>query len=161
MSDARTTPPSFDELVGLIETNFKDVLRYAVGSTPERIEKAWERYKVLNHLHQDSQPPAVKGADLTADEVHGRVLDHQRKGMSLEKAIYTVGYEDAQIKYESPTAAGDGKEAIEFAEWIHESRLIHDIDGSWYYEDEDGLKRDTIKKADTTAQLYDIFKNRK
>lgn len=61
MSDARTTPPSFEEMVGLIEKLFKDFLQSQKCFTDDEIEEGWRRYKTLNHLYQDSQPPAVKG----------------------------------------------------------------------------------------------------
>lgn len=56
MSDARTTPPSFDDLVGLIEKNFKDYLKQSQAFNDKEIEEGWVRYKTLNHLYQDGMP---------------------------------------------------------------------------------------------------------
>jgi hypothetical protein len=54
-SDARQTPPSFNEMIGLIKKLFTDYLEDVVKSKPDEIEKAWERYKTLNHLYQDNR----------------------------------------------------------------------------------------------------------
>jgi len=54
-SDARQTPPSFDEMVGLIKKLFTDYLEDVVKSKPSEIAKSWERYKVLNHLYQNER----------------------------------------------------------------------------------------------------------
>lgn len=59
-SDALQHAPSFDEMVGLIKKLFTDYLQDVLKSSPEEIEKAWMRYKTLNHLYQDiPQPRAV------------------------------------------------------------------------------------------------------
>jgi len=52
-SDARQAPPSFDEMVELIKKLFVDYLEDVLKSPPHEIEKAWQRYKCLNHLYQD------------------------------------------------------------------------------------------------------------
>lgn len=53
MSDARETTPSFDELVELIEKNFKQYLRSTKIFDESHIEDGWQRYKALNNLYQD------------------------------------------------------------------------------------------------------------
>jgi hypothetical protein len=57
-SDALQQPPSFDDMVGLIKKLFTDYLTDIQKNafTAEEIEKAWERYKILNHLYQDESP---------------------------------------------------------------------------------------------------------
>jgi uncharacterized protein DUF551 len=65
-SDARTTPPSFDELVGLIKKLFKDSLEITKAFTVDEIESGWQRYKTLNHLYQDgvaATEAVSKGSD--------------------------------------------------------------------------------------------------
>lgn len=54
-SDARQTPPSFDEMVELIKKLFTDYLEDVIKSKPSEIAKSWERYKVLNHLYKNAQ----------------------------------------------------------------------------------------------------------
>jgi hypothetical protein len=54
-SDARLTPPSFDEMVGLIKKLFTDYLEDVMKTPPSQIAEAWERYSCLNHLYQDEQ----------------------------------------------------------------------------------------------------------
>jgi len=49
----REATPSFDDLVALIEKNFKDYLRRSQAFTDAEIEDGWERYKAINHLYQD------------------------------------------------------------------------------------------------------------
>lgn len=61
-SDARQTPPNFDEMVELIKKLFTDYLEDVLNSTPTEIEKSWERYKCLNHLYQAE--PAMPNGDL-------------------------------------------------------------------------------------------------
>lgn len=55
MSDALQHAPSFDDMVGLIKKLFTDYLQDIRPKmvTPEEIDKAWERYKTLNHLWRD------------------------------------------------------------------------------------------------------------
>lgn len=54
-SDAAVFPPSFDEMVGLLEKLFKDGLEMTKAFTTEEIEAGWVRYKTLNHLYKDEQ----------------------------------------------------------------------------------------------------------
>lgn len=64
-SDALQHTPSFDQMVGLIKKLFTDYLQDILKSTPEEIEKSWERYKTLNHLWRDEPhgPMWVKASD--------------------------------------------------------------------------------------------------
>ncbi len=57
MSDALQHPPSFEQMVGLIEKLFKDSLEMTKAFTAEEIEQGWQRYKTLNHLYQDESKP--------------------------------------------------------------------------------------------------------
>lgn len=59
-SDARQTPPSFDEMVEMIKKLFTDYLEDHVKSKPSEITKSWERYRALNHLWQDGQQPVPR-----------------------------------------------------------------------------------------------------
>jgi hypothetical protein len=61
-SDALAHAPTFDEMVELIEKNFKDVLELSGITEPDRIADAWRRYKILNHLYQDQPPSTTQGA---------------------------------------------------------------------------------------------------
>lgn len=68
MSDALQHPPSFEQMVVLIEKLFKDYLQDIAKKafTPEEIGKAWERYKTLNHLYRLSPHPGptwIKASD--------------------------------------------------------------------------------------------------
>lgn len=45
--------PSFDDLVAIIEKNFKAVELQNGEYTVEEVEHNWQRYKVLNHLYED------------------------------------------------------------------------------------------------------------
>lgn len=60
-SDARETPPSFDELVDMIKKLFVDYLEDVLKSPPSETEKSWERYKTLNHLYKPAQHPGSIG----------------------------------------------------------------------------------------------------
>src|SRR5688572_25775311 len=79
-SDARPTPPSFDELVELIKKLFIDYLEDVIKSPPSEIAKSWERYKVLNHLWQD------EGA-LTIADYEEVLADHRRLVKKLDELI--------------------------------------------------------------------------
>lgn len=59
LSDARKTQPSFDELVEIIKKLFTDYLEDVIKSKPSEIEKSWQRYKVLNHLHKSKDQPVI------------------------------------------------------------------------------------------------------
>lgn len=81
MSDARTTQPSFDEMVELIKKLFTDYLEDHVKSKPSEIKKSWERYRTLNHLWQDGHnkptfwdvAKAFKWAAEYRDEIGGQL----------------------------------------------------------------------------------------
>lgn len=52
-SDALASPPNFDQLVAMIEKLFRDYLADVMKEPAKGIDKAWERYKILNHLYRD------------------------------------------------------------------------------------------------------------
>lgn len=52
-SDALASPPNFDQLVAMIEKLFRDYLTDVMKEPAKGIDKAWERYKILNHLYRD------------------------------------------------------------------------------------------------------------
>lgn len=61
----REQTPTFDQLVSIIEKNFKEYLRQSRAFTDEEIENNWQRYKTLNHLWQDNT--TIPQQDLPAD----------------------------------------------------------------------------------------------
>jgi hypothetical protein len=68
-SDALQHSPSFDQMVAMIEKLFKDYLTDVRKNaiTHESIEKAWQRYKTLNHLYQDGHMTNNPNTQLPAD----------------------------------------------------------------------------------------------
>lgn len=53
-SDALASHPNFDQLVSMIKKLFYDYQEDVLKASKDRIDKAWERYKTLNHLFLDA-----------------------------------------------------------------------------------------------------------
>jgi hypothetical protein len=87
-SDARQTPPSFDEMTSLIKKLFTDYLEDVLKSSPEEIEKAWVRYKTLNHLYREDQ--TMTGAVWVKGQYDR--LYNQLKGEPERKIVCWVDY---------------------------------------------------------------------
>jgi len=51
-SDALASHPNFNQLVSMIKKLFYDYQEDVLKASTDRIDKAWERYKTLNHLFQ-------------------------------------------------------------------------------------------------------------
>jgi hypothetical protein len=141
-----------------------EIIQHFASHVPVRLDEWSTLLAEINAaLQAASQPPAVRGAVWVQDELphYGRMVLVEYHDGSFGKTCLLPNISDdfwgRTVKRwldESPTAAGDGKEAIEFSEWIEENRITRDIDGAWIYQ-EIGA---TYVKAFTTAQLYDIFK---
>lgn len=166
MSDALQHPPSFEQMVGLIEKLFKDYLQDIRPKmvTSEEIDKAWQRYKTLNHLWQDDQPqPGAVSATIEygVEKFEGwyawfrigvqkfRLQDATDK----EHAEWYVKMLHIAFANLGGTAVAGREEdnAVAFAEWLYENFKGYDpIADKWVYGEDEN--RYTIK------ELYKIFK---
>lgn len=143
----------------------EDVIRVADDYFNEQLKEALkDELEDLRVNESDqvraSQPPAVKGAEdkyelaftpCTADDPRMTGMYQSADGESE----FCVRELHVPVK-ESPTAAGDGKEdAVAFGDWAIENNWVIGYNNLWWLDDE------TYKGTGlTTAQLYDIFKNR-
>jgi len=97
-SDALAHAPTFNELVELIEKNFRDVLEGSRAFTPEEIDKSWSRYKALNHLYQDEpaiQPPSAPAVDLEekANQIYKELCEREGRAYHIKEAAdFCLGY---------------------------------------------------------------------
>lgn len=179
MSDALQHAPSFNEMVGLIEKLFKDYLQDIRPKmvTSEEIDKAWERYKTLNHLWQDEpQPGAVwvkaNKFKYELEVVYHAKYDDNNKGAGYFNEEYEGGnhvfiWQDGADTFqnsfhrllildESGTAAGreedavKGKDMFTFIQWCfneHPGMITKEHD-EWYLSDS------------TFPELYELFKQK-
>lgn len=89
----RQTPPSFDEMVKLIERNFKDFLKQSKGFTYQEILTYWEEYKLYNHLWREDENVPVSGQGaIWVKGDYDRLYD-QLKAESERKIVCWVNYE--------------------------------------------------------------------
>lgn len=160
MSDARTTPPSFDEMVGLIKKMYSDYLEDVLKSKPEEIEKSWERYKTLNHLWRDEAQLGtwVKASDrLPGYETpvkwrdgndHSHVTNGKIPLIHMAKPFLT-GWE----WYDEGTAAGREEDGNEFVKILDNALAA----GNQVLEQ---LKKENAAQEDAVAFAEWVYKNR-
>ena len=55
IEDIATSAPGFDDLVRIIEKNFKAGLFQSKAFTPYEVDAEWEKFKFRNHLYQDEK----------------------------------------------------------------------------------------------------------
>lgn len=180
MSDALQHPPSFDEMVGLIEKLFKDYLEDVLKSNPEEIEKSWIRYKTLNHLWQDDQPQPGAGWVKASEFKKQQNIHYCGRTKTPQGVIYATiywnhkwerfvnfsieGRVEFEILDESGAAPSGEREsdALMFAEWcaVNYQRDFEPLDASLPINERKYRQFwiDNNQREFRTTQLYDIFK---
>lgn len=102
-------PPSYNELIEIIEKNFKNYLKESQAFTEDEIEAQWQRYKALNRLYQSEIPPM-------RPEDHEQVDVNIAAGMPENEASFQAGFtagHDAGYEKGKRESAGVG------AAWVH------------------------------------------